>query len=199
MLCLLIDEENTRVSGHDGNLKSKKPFKQGCLLWPRNTRLNPFSSPNVELNFVPPILHLSLREGFSTVFLAVASECALVSLTRCYINWSHKLWTCIHEYLRQFRYSYWWRAHHVELFKQLIMTSWSSVYNPVVFGYYTLVLVQAFWAMRAPSVSWPRCVWKGNVKVSHQDYSHTNGSGNCRHSHNNATHGRTELKHVRNE
>ena len=32
----------------------------------------------------------------------------------------------IHKYLRQFRYSYWWRARHVGVFKPLIMT---SVYN----------------------------------------------------------------------
>ena len=26
---------------------------------------------------------------------------------------------CIHNYLRQFRYSYWWRAHHVGVYKPL--------------------------------------------------------------------------------
>ena len=29
----------------------------------------------------------------------------------------------IHKYLRQFRYSYWWRARHVGVFKLLILTS----------------------------------------------------------------------------
>ena len=32
----------------------------------------------------------------------------------------------IHKHLRRFRYSYWWRARHVWVFKPLIMT---SVYN----------------------------------------------------------------------
>ena len=30
---------------------------------------------------------------------------------------------CIHKYLRQFRYSYWWRERHVGVYKPLLMTS----------------------------------------------------------------------------
>ena len=56
----------------------------------------------------------------------------------CLLN---TLFYVIHKYLRQFRYSYWWGATHMGVFKPLIMT---SVYNR--------------------SGSWPCCVWKENEK-----------------------------------
>ena len=79
-------------------------------------------------------------------FEAIPNERALVSCTelgdRC------KGWyiITIHKYLRQFRYSYCWRARHMGVFKRLIRTSCSYL-QPVVFGkrldaYYPLVLVQ---------------------------------------------------------
>ena len=33
------------------------------------------------------------------------------------------LYCIIHKYLRQFRYSYWWRVRHVGVYKPLFMTS----------------------------------------------------------------------------
>ena len=63
----------------------------------------------------------------------------------------------IHKYHIQFRYSYWWRARYVGVFKSLIMT---SVYNRLKRILRASLDARRFLlrAMQALLVSWPRCV-----------------------------------------
>ena len=49
----------------------------------------------------------------------------------------------IHKYLRQFRYSYWWRARHVGVFKPLFRTS-QKCWNMGVTGELASVLIRQF-------------------------------------------------------
>ena len=89
---------------------------------------------NISLHYFLSKKHLSSVLKMSRIDSDNWSEtcsfsCFFICLTNVIIvNTTHGLWF-IHKYLRQFRYFYWWRARHVGVFKQLIMISWSSVYN----------------------------------------------------------------------